>query len=195
MNSRWISIVAFLKENRGTIAFLFLLFFASELLAYRLNQIVRDKEPTDEIEAETYRILGHWFAVGLLPPLILGYVLAPSAPVTLLGLLILLSFFPILDHPARRCSTRRLRLLAVRLRRCLRFQLGDFVDRTQPCVQARTAVRSQYNLVFGCWRIWFVHHNHFRQQETWWGRLILLVVRVACSCLGHLAGSPTCSAT
>ena len=96
VNSRWISISAFLKENKGTNAFLFVLFLVSIALARRLYEITRDKEPTDEIEADTYRILRHWIAVSLLLPLILGYVLAPTAPVTLLGLFILVSFLPIL---------------------------------------------------------------------------------------------------
>ena len=96
VTGRWISVVAFLQENRGTILFLILLFIGSELAAYRLKQIVKDKQPNDQVEADTYRILEHWFAVGLLPPLIMGYLLAPSAPVTLLGLVILVSFFPIL---------------------------------------------------------------------------------------------------
>ena len=177
MTGRWISIVAFLQESRGTIVFLFLLFVGSELLAYRLNQIVRDKAPSDQIEAETYRILGHWFAVGLLPPLILGYVLAPSAPVTLLGLLILLSFFPILVILPPLLSGR-LRLLLyvfagvysfnwavswINLNPVSRREL-QFVINTILCLALGYLVRPSKSLP---------------QQETWWGRLILLVVRVA----------------
>src|SRR5215469_3252065 len=94
--SRWLSITSFLKENRGVLIFLFFLFIACEVMAKRLHDIVRDKQPSDEIEVDAYRILSHWFAVGLLPPLVAGYVLAPSVPVTLLGLVILVSFIPIL---------------------------------------------------------------------------------------------------
>ena len=96
MKSRWISMAAFLKENQGVLVFNILLLIASLVLARRLAQITRGKKPADELEAEAYRVFSHWFAVGLLPPMILAYMLAPSAPVTLLGLLILVSFFPIL---------------------------------------------------------------------------------------------------
>lgn len=95
-NSRWISMTAFLKENRGVIVFNFLLLIASLALAKQLYLMTRNKQPADEIEAEALRVFSHWVAVGFLPPMIVGYVLAPSAPVTLLGLLILISFFPIL---------------------------------------------------------------------------------------------------
>jgi len=95
-NSRWISVAAFLKENKGSLTLIFALLLASLVFARRLYQITRDKQPADEIEAEAYRILRHWIAVALLPPLILGYLLTPAAPVALLGLVILVSFFPIL---------------------------------------------------------------------------------------------------
>lgn len=96
VNSRWISIAAFVKENRGAIAFDVLLLIVSLVLAKRLHVMTHDKQPADELETEAYRVCSHWVAVGLLPPMILGYFLAPSAPVTLVGLLIMVSFFPIL---------------------------------------------------------------------------------------------------
>ncbi|HZD31405.1 MAG TPA: mechanosensitive ion channel domain-containing protein [Candidatus Angelobacter sp.] len=96
MSSRWISIVAFLKENKGAIAFDLLLLLISLALAKRLSLMTQGKQPSDELETEAYRVCGHWVALGLLPPMIVGYVLAPTAPVTLVGLLILVSFFPVL---------------------------------------------------------------------------------------------------
>ena len=96
VNSRWISIAGFFKEKSGTFVLLAVLFLASLLSLRRLRQLTRDKQPSDDLEADAYRILKHWFAVGLLVPLVLGSVLAPSAPVTVLGLVIVVSFFPVL---------------------------------------------------------------------------------------------------
>ena len=96
VHSRWISILSFFKEKAGAIVFLAVLFLASLLFMRRLHQLTRDKQPADDLEADAYRMLKHWFAVGLLAPMVLGYVLAPSAPLTVLGLVILVSFFPIL---------------------------------------------------------------------------------------------------
>lgn len=181
VTGRWISIVAFLQENRGTILFLILLFFGSELLSYHLHQIVKDKQPDDEIEADTYRILEHWFAVGLLPPLILGYVLAPSAPVTVLGLVILVSFFPILIILPRLLS-RPLRLVLyafaviyafnwavswISLNPVSRREL-QFVTNALLCLVLGYLVRPSVSL---------------SRDETWWGRLVLLGVRAAVAVL------------
>ncbi len=177
VTGRWISIVAFLQENRGTILFLVLLFIGSELAAYRLKQIVKDKQPGDQIEADTYRILEHWFAVGLLPPLIMGYLLAPSAPVTLLGLVILVSFFPILIILPPLLN-RRLRLVLyvfaaiyafnwtvswINLNAVSRREL-QFVTNAVLCLVLGYLVRPSTSLP---------------RQETWWGKLILLAVRAA----------------
>jgi small-conductance mechanosensitive channel len=96
VSSRWISIAAFLKENRGTILFLGVLFVLSLIVARRLHEITRDRQPANEMETDAYRVLRHWIALSLVPPLMVGYVLAPTAPVTLVGLLIMVSFFPIL---------------------------------------------------------------------------------------------------
>jgi potassium-dependent mechanosensitive channel len=96
VHSRWIAIVAFVKENEGVIAFDFFLLIMSLMLAKRLCVMTQAKQPTNELETEAYRVFSHWVAVGLLPPMIVGYFLAPSAPVTLVGLLILVSFFPVL---------------------------------------------------------------------------------------------------
>jgi small-conductance mechanosensitive channel len=96
VTSRWITIVAFFKENRAVILFLGFLFFLSLIIARRLHDVTRDKQPANEMEADAYRILSHWIALSLVPPLLLGYVLAPTAPLTLLGVVILVSFIPIL---------------------------------------------------------------------------------------------------
>jgi len=96
VHSRWISIIAFFKEKVGAILFLAVLFLASLLSMRRLHQLTRDKQPSDDLEADAYRILKHWFAVGLLAPMVLGSVLAPAAPITVLGLVIVVSFFPVL---------------------------------------------------------------------------------------------------
>jgi potassium-dependent mechanosensitive channel len=96
LSSRMISIAYYLVEHEGAIIFLVVVMVASIATAKRLHGMVCDKQPTDELEAHAFFILRHWVAVGLLPPLILGYALAPSAPITLLGFIIMLSFFPIL---------------------------------------------------------------------------------------------------
>jgi potassium-dependent mechanosensitive channel len=177
VSGRWISIVAFLQENRGTIVFLSLLFAGSLLLARRLHQVVSDKQPTDALEADAYRALGHWFAVGLLPPLILGYVLAPSVPVTLLGFVILISFFPILIILPP-LLTRRLRLLLYAFAAIYAFNWGvswlslnpvsrreiQFVTNATLCLVLGYLVRPSSSLP---------------RQMSWWGRLILLAVRAA----------------
>jgi small-conductance mechanosensitive channel len=96
VSSRWISIAAFLKQKQGTIAFLVVLFAVSLIVARRMHELTRNRQASDETEADAYRVLRHWIALALMPPMMVGYVLAPSAPVTLLGLVIMVSFFPIL---------------------------------------------------------------------------------------------------
>lgn len=113
VSTRWISIVAFFKENRGVIAFNIVLLLVSLMLSRRLFEVTRDKPPADDLEAEAFRVFSHWFAVGLLPPMIVAYLLAPSAPVALVGLLILVSFFPILIILPTLLSRRFLLLLYV----------------------------------------------------------------------------------
>ena len=95
-HSRWISVITFLSESKGALAFLAIVMAVSMTLARRAYHLTRNRQPTDELEADAYRILKHWLAVGLLLPMAIGYVVAPSAPVTLLGIIILVSFFPIL---------------------------------------------------------------------------------------------------
>jgi len=109
VTGRWISIATFLKKNKGGVFILAMILVLSLIASRKLCERTRDKQPADHSESETYRILRHWIAVGLLPPMMLGYVVAPAAPVSLLGVVILLSFFPILailppvlDPPFRR---------------------------------------------------------------------------------------------
>ncbi len=96
VNSRFISIAFYLKEHWAGIVFLLLVMVMCVVAAKGMHDLVRDKQPTDEIEADAFRTLHHWFALGVLPTLIVGYVLVPSAPITLLGFIITLSFIPIL---------------------------------------------------------------------------------------------------
>jgi len=96
LNGRWIAISAFVHENLSSLIFLLLLAVASIVWARHVYFLTRDKQPEDELEADAHRILRHWFALGLLPPLVMGYVLAPSAPITVVGLAVLISFLPIL---------------------------------------------------------------------------------------------------
>ena len=94
--SRWISISTFARENRAAIVVLVVLLIISLIGAWRLHKATCDRQPTDQMEANAHRILCHWFALGLLLPMTVAYALAPRAPVTLLGLLIMVSFYPIL---------------------------------------------------------------------------------------------------
>ena len=96
INNRWIAIEAFFHENAGALFFVALLLIISEGLAYRLHVTVRDLKPEQNLEPGVRRILHHWFALGLLPPLMFGYLMVPTAPMALIGIVILISFIPIL---------------------------------------------------------------------------------------------------
>ncbi len=93
-SDRWIAIKAFFHENSGAMAVIVILLMVSQGLAYRLH--VRVMESKAELEPSVVQILSHWFALGLLPPLMFGYLLVPSAPMSLIGLAILISLIPIL---------------------------------------------------------------------------------------------------
>ena len=182
VNSRWISVVSFAKENLGTIVFLFLLLVASEVAAKRLHELVRGKQPTDEVEEDAYRILSHWYAVGLLPPLIAVYVLAPSAPLTLLGFVILLSFFPILIilpplvHP-------RLRLLLYILAGLYAFNWAISWIGLSPF--ARRELYFFANFCLFCALAYLVRPSKtLPPQPKWWGRLFLFAVRAGVALIG-----------
>ncbi|HEY4901069.1 MAG TPA: mechanosensitive ion channel domain-containing protein, partial [Terriglobales bacterium] len=96
INNRWIAIEAFFHENAGALLFVFVLLIVSEGLAYRLHVMVRELKPEQDLEPTVRRILHHWIALGLLPPLMFGYLLVPTAPMSLVGIAILISFIPIL---------------------------------------------------------------------------------------------------
>ena len=53
-------------------------------------------KPEQELDPMVGQILSHWLALGLLPPLMFGYLLVPNAPMALIWLAILISFVPIL---------------------------------------------------------------------------------------------------
>ena len=109
--SRWITIGAFLREQSGVVVFLLILGACSLLCAYRIDLATRNAQPADPTQAEALLLVRRWMALGVLAPLLIGYVLAPSAPLSLIGLIVLFSFFPIL------------RLLAPLLRQRYRIML------------------------------------------------------------------------
>jgi small-conductance mechanosensitive channel len=94
--SRWRSIGAFVSERRQLVAFLAVILVLSLLAAFRLKQACQDAKPDDPESAEALQIVRRWVALGLLAPLLVAYILAPSAPFSLIGLAVLFSFFPIL---------------------------------------------------------------------------------------------------
>jgi potassium-dependent mechanosensitive channel len=96
VNNRWIAIEAFFHENAGALFFVVLLLLVSEILAYRLFVMARALQPEHDLDPTVRRILHHWFALGLLPPLMFGYLMVPTAPMSLIGIVILISFIPIL---------------------------------------------------------------------------------------------------
>jgi hypothetical protein len=96
INNRKIAIEAFFHENAGALVAVIFLLIVSQVLAYRLHVLVRERNLEPDLAPEVQHILSHWFALGLLPPLMFGYALVPSAPISLIGLVILISFIPIL---------------------------------------------------------------------------------------------------
>jgi len=95
-SSRWITIGAFLQERRGVVTFLVILAVLSLLCAYRVQRATRNTQPADATQSEALLLVRRWVALGFLAPLLAGYLLAPSAPLSLTGLAVLFSFFPIL---------------------------------------------------------------------------------------------------
>lgn len=93
---RWATIGAFLTEKRGMMVFLVVVLVLSMLVALRLRIITRAVHPADQLQQEALLILRRWVALGLLAPLLLAYTLVPTAPLSAIGLAILVSFFPIL---------------------------------------------------------------------------------------------------
>ena len=96
VNSRRIAISSFVHENLAALIFLLFLTLVSIVGARHLHILTQAKQPEDDVQADAQRVLRHWFALGLLPPLVMAYVVAPTAPVTVIGLAVLISFIPIL---------------------------------------------------------------------------------------------------
>ena len=94
--SRMIGIRAFASQAKGSLVLLSFLLMLSLFGAYRLNVAKRGQQPADADEALVLHLARHWIALGLLAPLLFGYLLAPLAPLPLIGLVILVSFVPIL---------------------------------------------------------------------------------------------------
>jgi len=95
-SQRLLGIRAFAFQAKDALVFLFLLLFASMFGAYRLRLATRHVQPATVRQAQVLRICRHWIALGLLSPLLCAYLLAPLAPLTLIGAVILISFIPIL---------------------------------------------------------------------------------------------------
>jgi potassium-dependent mechanosensitive channel len=96
INNRKIAIEAFFHENVGALIAVIFLLVVSQILAYRMHVLVRQRNLKPALDTGVQHILSHWFALGLLPPLMFGYLLVPNAPISLIGLVILISFIPIL---------------------------------------------------------------------------------------------------
>jgi small-conductance mechanosensitive channel len=94
--NRLMGIRAFIVQTGGAIVGLLILLLLCLLGAYRLNLRTRGRLPQNQEQAEALHITRHWIALGVLPPLLFAYLLAPLAPLSLVGLVILASFVPIL---------------------------------------------------------------------------------------------------
>lgn len=95
-SARVIGIKSFVQENAGVFAALATLLLLSLFGAYRLSARTRGIQPGDELQARALEIARHWFAFGILPPLLIAFLLAPLAPLPLIGLAIVISFLSIL---------------------------------------------------------------------------------------------------
>ncbi len=95
-SARLRSIQAFARDNTGPLTGLAILLILSLFGAYRLHLATRHLKPVDDSQAKVLHIARHWIALGLLLPLLCGYLLAPFAPLALIGLGILVSLVPIL---------------------------------------------------------------------------------------------------
>ena len=95
-STRLLGIRAFAAENSGALIALALLALLSLGAAFRLHVLARSLQAETPQQQQLAHITRHWIALGFLPPLLFGYLLAPVAPVPLIGLVILISFLPIL---------------------------------------------------------------------------------------------------
>jgi potassium-dependent mechanosensitive channel len=94
--ARMIGIESFVQEHAGAFFALGVLLMLSLLGAYRLSVRSRGIQPSDELRRQALVITQHWVALGVLPVLLIAFLLAPYAPLPLIGLAILLSFVSIL---------------------------------------------------------------------------------------------------
>jgi potassium efflux system protein len=95
-HARVIGIKSFVQENSGAFWALVVLLLLSLFGAYRLSVVTSNIQPGNELQASALALTRHWFALGIVPPLVVAFLLAPLAPLPLIGLAILLSFIPIL---------------------------------------------------------------------------------------------------
>ena len=95
-SARVIGIKSFVRENSGVFVLLAALVLLSLFGAYRLSVRTRGIQPAGEQQARALEITRHWLALGTLPPLLIAFLLSPLAPLPLIGLTIVLSFFSIL---------------------------------------------------------------------------------------------------
>jgi potassium-dependent mechanosensitive channel len=96
-SGRRLVVKTFVRIHQGPIVALSMALLLSLWGARHLFQITRGISPNSEAQAEAFRILRHWFSLGLLPVLLVASFLAPEAPITLLGFAVLLSFIPALN--------------------------------------------------------------------------------------------------
>jgi len=94
-STRLQAIRAFAMQTRGALILLATFLFLSLFGAYRLRAATRVLQPADTQSAQVVNVARHWIALGLLPPMLCAYLLAPMAPLPLVGLVILFSFIPI----------------------------------------------------------------------------------------------------
>ena len=182
VNSRLISIGFYLAEHWGAIVLLILVLLVSAITAKRMYLMVYDNQPQDELEVDAYRILRHWFALAALPTLILGYALAPSAPISLLGMIILLSFFPILTILPPLVAPR-MRVLLYAFAALYAFNwivsllgLGN--------VARRDVLFGSSVLLFGFLAYRVRPSRKVAVPDGWWGRVLWFGIRVAVVILG-----------
>ncbi len=95
-SARVIGIESFAQENPGVFVGFVVVLLLSFFGAYELSVVTRGILPSGELQAHALEIVSHWVALGMLPPLLLTFLLAPYAPLSLVGIAILLSFFSIL---------------------------------------------------------------------------------------------------
>ncbi len=95
-SARMIGIESFAQENAGAFFALAVLLVLSVSGAYQLSVRTRGIQSGNERQAQALAITQHWFALGVLPPLLIAFLLTPLAPLPMIGLAILLSFCSIL---------------------------------------------------------------------------------------------------